>query len=262
MPAEEHPPTRGWYTKYFKATLTSKVYGVFCERVFGANYAQHGFSDMTQLVSLLAFLNLRPGDRVLDLGCGNGAMAEYIYTQTGAYVTGIDYIPEAIRQARSRTRGKDMRLVFRVMDIGKLDFMPGSFDALISIDTLYFANLHETIRQMGVILNVKGQMGIFYSHGVSPDTPAETFDFDTLHPDKTPLAAALRDHGMRYKVWDFTAEDYSHAIVKKKVVEDLRADLEAEGNRFLFDNRNDEAVGVMRAIDANAHRRYLYHVTH
>jgi hypothetical protein len=105
-------------------------------------------------------------------------------------------------------------------------------------------------------------MGIFYSHGVSPDTPAETFDFDTLHPDKTPLAAALRDHGMRYKVWDFTAEDYSHAILKKKVVEDLRADLEAEGNRFLFDNRNDEAVGVMRAIDANAHRRYLYHVTH
>jgi len=157
---------------------------VFCDRVIGGNFAQHGFSDMAQLDRLLAFLNLRPGDRVLDLGCGNGSMAEYISAQTSSHVTGIDFIPEAIHQARAHTRGKDIMLVFRLMNIGKLDFMPGSFDALISIDTLYFTDLHKTIQQMGLFLNVKGQMGIFYSHGVSPDTPAEPFDFDTLHPDK------------------------------------------------------------------------------
>jgi ubiquinone/menaquinone biosynthesis C-methylase UbiE len=189
-------------------------------------------------------------------------MAEYISTQTGAHVTGIDFIPEAIHQARTRTCGKDMKLVFRVMDIGELDFKPGNFDALISIDTLYFTDLHETIPQMGNILNVKGQMGIFYSHGVSPDTPAETFDYETLHPDKTPLAVALKESSLHYKAWDFTAEDYSRAILKKKVAEDLREGLEAEGNRFLFDSCHGEAVGVMKAIDDNAHRRFLYHVTH
>ena len=261
MPGDERPPMLDWYTKYYKATLTSKAYAIFCKRVFGANCGQHGFSDMSQLNRLLAFLNLRPGDCVLDLGCGNGVMAEYISEQTSAHVTGIDFIHEAIRQAKARTRGKDKRLVFRVMDIGTLDFLPGSFDTLISIDTQYFIDLIKTIRQMRLILESNGQMGIFYSHGVSPKNPIEIFDFDSLHPDNTPLAVALRAVGMRYKVWDFTAEDYTHALLKKKVAEDLKAEFEVEGNHFLYNNRYGEAVGVLKAIDSDAHRRYLYHVT-
>jgi cyclopropane fatty-acyl-phospholipid synthase-like methyltransferase len=251
---------RDFYTRYYQSTATSKAYATFCERVFGANFAQHGFSDMAQVDSLLAFLNLRPGDRVLDLACGNGGIAAYIASQTGAYLTGIDYVSEAIRQAQARTRDRTKRLVFRIMDIGALDFPPGSFDALISIDTLYFTNLPDTIHQMKLILKPGGQMGIFYSQGVSPRNPAETFDFNSLHPDKTPLAVALREHGLRYKVWDYTAEDYAHALLKKKVAEDLRAELEAEGNLFLYKSRYGEAVRVLKAVDADAHRRFLYHV--
>jgi len=260
MVENESTDLRDWYAKYYQATVTSKAYAIFCERVFGANYAQHGFSDMAQVDSLLAFLNLRPGDRVLDLGCGNGGIDAYIAAQTGAYLTGIDYVPEAIHQAQARTREVTRRLVFRVMDIGALDFPPGSFDALISIDTLYFTDLTDTIRQMNLILKPGGQMGIFYSHGISPGNPAETFDFNSLHPDRTPLAVALRGQGIRYKVWEFTAEDYTHALLKKKVSEDLRAELEAEGNLFLYNSRHGEAVGVLKAIDADAHRRFLYHV--
>jgi cyclopropane fatty-acyl-phospholipid synthase-like methyltransferase len=260
MTEMESPNLRDFYNRYYLATATSKAYAAFCERVFGANYAQHGFSDMAQVDSLLAFLNLRPGDRVLDLGCGNGGIAAYIASQTGAFVTGIDYVPEAIRQAQARTREVTRRLVFRVMDIGRLDYPPGSFDALISIDTLYFTDLPDTVRQMKSVLKPGGQMGIFFSHGVSPGNPAETFDYESLHPNQTPLAAALSKHGMRYKVWDYTAEDYAHALLKKKVAEDLKAELEAEGNLFLYRSRYGEAVGVLKAIDADAHRRFLYHV--
>jgi hypothetical protein len=67
MSVDTNSPMWDWYTNYYKATLSSKVYGMFCEPVFGANFAQHGFSDMAQLNRLLIFLNLRPGDRVLDL---------------------------------------------------------------------------------------------------------------------------------------------------------------------------------------------------
>ena len=90
MTDQGSPNLRDFYTRYYQATAASKAYATFCERVFGADYAQHGFSDMAQVDSLLAFLNLRPGDRILDLGCGNGGIAAYIASQTGAFVTGID----------------------------------------------------------------------------------------------------------------------------------------------------------------------------
>ncbi len=38
-------------------------------------------------------LRLRSGDRVLDLGCGNGMIAEYISDRAAAHVMGLDYIP-------------------------------------------------------------------------------------------------------------------------------------------------------------------------
>jgi SAM-dependent methyltransferase len=204
---------------------------------------------------------LGPESRALDLGCGNGGMAEYISDVTGAHVTGIDYIPEAIRQARGRAQSKRHRLAFEVGDIGRLDLPRYSFDTLISIDTLYFSGLDETIGQMRAVLTPGGQMGIFYSHGVRRSMPIETFPLNTLLPDRTPLARALQAHGLSYRVWDFTAEDYAHAQLKKCVAEELRAELEAEGNLFLYKSRHGEAVGVIKAIEANAHVRYLYHVT-
>jgi cyclopropane fatty-acyl-phospholipid synthase-like methyltransferase len=249
-----------FYTRYYQAARNSPTYATFCQRVFDLNCAQHGFADMSQVKSLLAFLNLRPGDQVLELGCGNGGMAAYIAEKSGAYLTGIDLVPEAIRQAKKRTRGREKYLAFKVMDIATLDFPPESFDALISIDTLYFTETNPTIHAMKQILREGGQMGILYSHGVSPTKPAETFDLRTLHPDRTPLAIALRECGLGYKVWDYTAEDYAHALLKKKISEELRSDFESEGNLFLYKNRHNEAVGVMRAIEADAHKRYLYHV--
>ena len=104
-------------------------------------------------------------------------------------------------------------------------------------------------------------MGLVYSHGISPDAPLETFDLLSLHPDRTPLAITLQNNGMRYKTWDYTAEDYTHALLKKKVSEDLRSEFKAEGSLFLYRNRHDEAVGVMKAIELDAHKRYLYLVT-
>jgi ubiquinone/menaquinone biosynthesis C-methylase UbiE len=78
------------------------------------------------------------GDRVLDLGCGNGGIAEYISDMTGARDTGVNFLPEAIRRALERTAAKRLRLAFCEGDIRELDFPASSFNALVAIDTLYF----------------------------------------------------------------------------------------------------------------------------
>ena len=53
---------------------------------------------------LIQASGMGPSSRVLDLGCGNGMIAEYLSDQSGAHVTGIDFIPKAIQDARARTR--------------------------------------------------------------------------------------------------------------------------------------------------------------
>ena len=49
--------------------------------------------------SLVALLDPKPGERILDFGCGTGHLAHEI-AKSGAAVTGIDNSPEMIAQAR------------------------------------------------------------------------------------------------------------------------------------------------------------------
>jgi cyclopropane fatty-acyl-phospholipid synthase-like methyltransferase len=258
---KERPPMWYWYNDFYQAIRTSKAYAAFCERVFGKDLGQHGFSDMAQLTKLLEVMALGPESRALDLGCGNGLMAEYVSDTTGAHVTGVDYVPIAISQAQERTRNKCHRLDFMVIDMQTIDLPPQSFDTLISIDTLYFTDLDGTISQMKTLLQPGGQMAILLSHSAGRSVRLDAFPRESLLPDRTPLAEALTKHGLPYQTWDFTQQDYRHAQLKKQVAEELESDFEAEGNLFLFANRHAEAEGVMRAIEANAHARYLYHVT-
>ena len=74
------------------------------------------------------------------------------------------------------------------------------------------------------------------------------------------LGEALRAHGLPYVALDFSYANYQHALLKKAILEQLRASFEAEGNSFLFENRYAEARGVIRAFEAGMAVRYLYHV--
>ncbi|MHC5825911.1 MAG: class I SAM-dependent methyltransferase, partial [Nostoc sp.] len=48
---------------------------------------------------LLKFLNPKPGESILDLGCGTGQLTEKI-AQAGAEVMGVDHAPTMIEKAR------------------------------------------------------------------------------------------------------------------------------------------------------------------
>lgn len=251
--------TLAFYERFYIAVGTSRAYAEFCERVFGRNFGQHGFANMTQLDALVDTLSMGPGDRVLDLGCGNGAMAAYIAEVTGAHVTGIDFSPTAIGQALQLAAAHPGHLDFQVADIAALPFPPATFDAIVAIDTLYFTDLDATIAGLQSLLQPGGRMGIFWSQGADPERPVELFPRETLPPDCTDLARALQRHGLAYQVQDFTAADLRHAQLKRAVLLDLQPQFAAEGLEFLYDNRMGEAEGVIAAIAAGAHARYLYY---
>jgi len=75
-------------------------------------------------------LNPQPGERILDLGCGDGALTEKI-AGTGASVIGVDSSADMV--AAARRRGLDAREV----DAFHLDFN-GEFDAVFSNAALHW----------------------------------------------------------------------------------------------------------------------------
>jgi cyclopropane fatty-acyl-phospholipid synthase-like methyltransferase len=105
---------RDFYTAFYAAVGHSPAHHVFCERLFGMDLCQHGFADLEQLHLLVEATGLGLHQRALDLGCGSGMISEYLSDRSGAHITGLDYIPEAIRQAQLRAAAKPERLAHRV----------------------------------------------------------------------------------------------------------------------------------------------------
>ena len=252
---------RDFYAAYYAAVATSQAHHIFCERVFGRDLGQHGFMDQAQLELLLQVFPLDASHHVLDLGCGNGQIAEYLSDRTGAHIIGLDYIDLAINQAHHRTIGKANRLTFRVGDINQLDLPPNVFDFIISIDSMYFSTDYSaTIRELKLALRPKGQLAIFFSHGREPWVPKEAFSKETLSPDKTPLAQALSANDLTFRAWDLTRQDYELAQRRKTVLAELKSQFAAEGNLFIYENRLGDADGISQAIEDGLHARYLYQV--
>jgi ubiquinone/menaquinone biosynthesis C-methylase UbiE len=250
-----------FYQEFYSRVDRSQAHTEFCKRVFGQNLCQHGFADMAQLNMLVAVMQLHSGQHVLDLGCGNGMISEYLSDWSEAHVTGLDYVPLAVQQAQERTRSKVDRLAFVVGDINALELPPNTFDAVISIDSLYFSSDYtRTIGELVRLLRPGGQMGIYFSYGREPWTLKEQFPMDKLRPDCTPLADALNANHLKFRTWDFTHEDYRLALLRKQVLKELRQQFECEKFLSAYENRKGDAEGISQAIEDGMHIRYLYHV--
>ena len=251
-----------FYDNFYRATAASAAHSEFCTRVFGLDLCQHGFADVAQLDALIAAAQLGSDQHVLDLGCGTGLIAEYLSDRSSAHVTGLDYVPDAIRQACERTRAKADKLDFVVGDINALALPPSTYDMIVSIETIYFSNDYAaTIAALAAALRPGGRLAFLYSHGREPWVPVEEFDVTTLPAPNTPLAKALSANGFSYTFVDFTADDLRLAIRRQEVLADLRNQFEAEGNLFIYENRLGDANGIRQACEDGLQRRYLYTAT-
>jgi SAM-dependent methyltransferase len=93
--------------------------------------------------AFVGFAGIRPGWRVLDVGCGTGIVTRDLRARVGptGRVVGVDpsraFIREARRRASAEPRG---RCTFRVADGRGLPFPTASFDAAVAVTVL----LHVT----------------------------------------------------------------------------------------------------------------------
>ena len=118
---------------------------------YGDDLGQSGWLTADELERFAVWLDLGPGSRLLDVGCGSGGPALWLAAQTGASIVGVDQVEDGIVNARrlAEERGLADRARFARVDArGRLPFDAGSFDAVISIDVMcHLPNRLEILRE-------------------------------------------------------------------------------------------------------------------
>lgn len=212
-------------------------------------------TDMGAIRNLIDLLELEPGQWVLDLGCGAGGISEYLSDHTGTQVTGVDYSKMAISTALARTEAKRTRLRFQQADLNTLALPPTSFDAVISVDSIYWVDdVSEMLKRVVHSSKPGGRMAILIVHLLEYcDVP------EALEIDKTYIASALDGLEHTYQSRDLSDAFEGFWPTVRESILALKDDFEREGNGYICEHWLKEANGeFIPALEAGELRRYLY----
>lgn len=94
---------------------------------------------LEELTELPGMLELKPGMRVLDLGCGRGLTSIFLAKEFGVQVFATDlWITASENFARFKEAGIDQRIIPIHADAADLPYADEYFDAIISIDAYHY----------------------------------------------------------------------------------------------------------------------------
>src|SRR4051794_17173137 len=228
-----------------------------------ADYRQNASFVPELGAPMIARLGPRPGERILDLGCGDGVLTAQI-AESGATVVGIDASAEMVASARAL--GVDARIV----DATALPF-EAEFDAVFSNAALHWIHdadavltgVHRALKPGGRFIAEFGGHGnvAAVSVGVRSVLQARNirFDWPWYFPTATAYAPRLQAAGLVPKdlaliprptplptdmagwLLTFGASLFAHvpeearAVVTEEIVELLRPALRDERGVWILD---------------------------
>lgn len=156
-----------------RAAFPAEAAGILRARTLAA--------DSAQLAGFLARQPLRSGQRVLDVGCGTGALtAGMAWAAPHAEVVGLDTNAALLEEAR-RTHAHLPHLSFRQGNVYDLNG-PGAFDVVVAARVLQWLDRpREAITQMVAALKPGGRLFVLdYNHlraRLTPPPPPEMRHF-------------------------------------------------------------------------------------
>ncbi|KAM3289952.1 phosphomethylethanolamine N-methyltransferase [Capsicum chacoense] len=104
------------------------------ERVFGEGSVSTGGIDTTK--GFVSMLDLQPGQKVLDVGCGIGGGDFYMAENYDVHVVPIDLSINMISFPLERAIGLKFAVEFEVADCTEKTYPDGTFDVIYSRDTI------------------------------------------------------------------------------------------------------------------------------
>jgi SAM-dependent methyltransferase len=135
---------RDWQARFQRtfAGSPSRVAERIWRQVYGDEYPEglnaHSFLTMSDLRRFTRDLELRPGQALVDIGCGRGGPGLWVAAATGARLLGIDISENALEAARARAAALQADAEFRHGTFEATGLRDESADGVMSVDALLF----------------------------------------------------------------------------------------------------------------------------
>jgi cyclopropane-fatty-acyl-phospholipid synthase len=198
-------------------------------------------------------LALKPGERLLDVGCGWGGLAVHAATRHGIRVLGVTLSEPQAQLARDRVAAAGVAdlVEIRVADYRELD--GERFDAISSIEMVEAVGEERVDLYASILAGMLGPGGRVLNQGISKlkdfDTPDEgAFSERYVFPDGVPLplsrmTLALERAGLITQDVEGFADDYAETLT-----------------HWIdrYERRYDEAVALAGEERARVWRLFLY----
>ncbi|GGX91805.1 class I SAM-dependent methyltransferase [Streptomyces hiroshimensis] len=108
---------------------------------------------------LIGQVGLRPGQHLLDVGCGKGRPALRLAEASGGAVTGITVSAEQVADGTEAAAGAGLadRVRFALADVSELPYADGEFDAAWAVESLmYLGDRAAALREIARVLKPGG----------------------------------------------------------------------------------------------------------
>jgi cyclopropane-fatty-acyl-phospholipid synthase len=195
----------------FHYDLSNDFYALFLdpEMVYSCAYYTDWSNDLAtaqrdKLEMICRKLRLKPGDRLLDIGCGWGGLVCHAARQYGVTAHGITLSEEQLAYARDKVRrlGLEDKVTLELKDYASVE---GRFDKIASIGMYEHIGLANIPRYMAKVRSLLAEDGLFLNHAIARRAPKPSWWGRRLRPEQRAIAKYIFPGG--------ELDDIGHSIV-------------------------------------------------